>query len=181
MTHICVGNLTTIGSDNGLSPGRRQAITWTNVGILLIGSLGTNFGEMLIEIHTFSFKKFHLKMSGKSRPFCLGLKVLITRATSRDVADAPFQHSHFRAISRRERNLSAGFPTQSTTNICMFQCHKTFIIALLQPPQRVTRRRRTVRLAADIGTNKFDNHIVRYAHPPVLKLSGDTQLAYSCQ
>ena len=43
MTHICVGNLTIIGSDNGLSPGRRQAITWTNVGILLIGPQGTNF------------------------------------------------------------------------------------------------------------------------------------------
>ena len=35
VTHICVGKLTTIGSDNGLSPERRQAITWTNVGILL--------------------------------------------------------------------------------------------------------------------------------------------------
>ena len=35
------GNLTIIGSDNGLSPGRRQAITWTNAGILLIGPLGT--------------------------------------------------------------------------------------------------------------------------------------------
>ena len=77
MTHICVGNLTIIGSDNGLSPGRRQAITWTNVGILLIGPLGRNFSEMLIEIHTFSFKKIHLKMSsGKWRPFCLGLSVL---------------------------------------------------------------------------------------------------------
>ena len=77
MTHICVSNLTIIGSDNGLSPGRRQAITWTNVGILLIGPLGTNFSEMLIEIHTFSFKKIHLKMSsGKWQPFCLGLNVL---------------------------------------------------------------------------------------------------------
>ena len=55
MTHICVVNLTIIGSDNGLSPGRRQAITWSNVGTLLIGPLGTNFSEMLIEIHTFSF------------------------------------------------------------------------------------------------------------------------------
>ena len=77
VTHICVGNLTIIGSDNGLLPGRRQAITWTNVGILLIGPLGTNFSEMLIEIHKFSFKKIHLKMSsGKWRPFCLGLNVL---------------------------------------------------------------------------------------------------------
>ena len=37
VTHICVSKLTIIGSDNGLSPGRRQAIIWTNVGILLIG------------------------------------------------------------------------------------------------------------------------------------------------
>ena len=43
MTHICVSKLTNIGSDNGLSPGRRQAIIWTNAGILLIGPLGTNF------------------------------------------------------------------------------------------------------------------------------------------
>ena len=57
VTHICVGNLTIIGSDNGLLSGRRQAITWTNIGILLIGPLGTNFSEMLIEIHTFSLKK----------------------------------------------------------------------------------------------------------------------------
>ena len=61
VTHICIGNLAIIGSDNGLSPGRRQAITWTNVGILLIGPLGTNFSEILIKIHAFSFKKMHLK------------------------------------------------------------------------------------------------------------------------
>ena len=78
-THICVGKLTIIASDNGLSPGRRQAIIWTDVRILLIGPLGTNFNEILIEIHTFSFKKMRLKMSSaKWRSFCLGLSVLIT-------------------------------------------------------------------------------------------------------
>ena len=77
MTHICVGNLTIIGSDNGLSPGRRQAIVWTNAGILLIGPLGTNFREILIGIHKFSFTKMHLKMSSaKWRPFSLGLNML---------------------------------------------------------------------------------------------------------
>ena len=77
-THICVGKLTIIGSDNGLSPGRRQVIIWIIAGILLIGPLGTNFSEILIEIRPFSFKKMHLKMSpGKWRPFCLGLNVLI--------------------------------------------------------------------------------------------------------
>ena len=77
MTHICVGKLTIIGSDNGLSPGRRQAIIWTNAGILLIEPLGTNFSEILIGIQTFSFKKMRLKMaSAKWRPFCLGLNVL---------------------------------------------------------------------------------------------------------
>ena len=76
-THICVRKLTIIASDNGLSPGRRQAIIETNDGILLIWSLGTNFSEILIEIHSFSFTKMHLKMSsGKWRPFCLGLNGL---------------------------------------------------------------------------------------------------------
>ena len=37
MTHICISKLKSIGSDNGLSPGRRQSIIWTNAGILLIG------------------------------------------------------------------------------------------------------------------------------------------------
>ena len=70
VTHLCVSKLATIGSDNGLSPGRRQTIIWTNAGILLIGPLGTNLSEILSEIHTFSLKKMHLKMSGKWRPFC---------------------------------------------------------------------------------------------------------------
>ena len=70
-------NLTIIGLDNGLSPGRRQAIIWTNAGILLIGPLGTNFNEILIEIRPFSITKIHLKISsGEWWPFCLGLNVL---------------------------------------------------------------------------------------------------------
>ena len=77
VTHICVSKLTIIGSDNGLSPERRQAIIWTNAGILLIGPLGTNFSEILTKIITFSFKKMYLKVSSaKWRPFCLGLNVL---------------------------------------------------------------------------------------------------------
>ena len=79
VTHICVGNLTIIGPDNGLSPGRRQAINRTNAGILLIGTLGTNFSEILIEILIVSFKKMCFKVSSaKRRPFCLGLNVLIS-------------------------------------------------------------------------------------------------------
>ena len=45
--YICNGNLTIIVSDNGLSPGRRQAIIWTSAVILLIGTSGTNFSEIL--------------------------------------------------------------------------------------------------------------------------------------
>ena len=74
---ICVGKITIIVSDNGLSPERRQAIIWTNAGILFIETWGINFSEILSEIHTFSFKKIHLQMSsGKWRPSCLGLNVL---------------------------------------------------------------------------------------------------------
>ena len=66
-----------IGSDNGMSPVRRQDIIWTNAGILLTGPWGTNFSERLIGIQTFSFKKLHLNMSSeKWRLFCLGLNIL---------------------------------------------------------------------------------------------------------
>ena len=54
VTYICVGDLTIIGSDNGLSPVRRQATIWTNVGMLLIWSLGTNLNENLFRIWKFS-------------------------------------------------------------------------------------------------------------------------------
>ena len=55
MTHIRVSKLTIVGSDNGFSPDRCQAIIWTNAGI---------------------FKKMDLRMSyGKWRPCCLGLNV----------------------------------------------------------------------------------------------------------
>ena len=80
MMHICVSKLTIIGADNGLSPGRCQAIIWTNAGILLIGPLGTNFSEILISIETFSFKKKHLKISSaKWRLFRLDLNELKTQ------------------------------------------------------------------------------------------------------
>ena len=93
VTHICVSNLTIIGSDNGLSPGRRQAIIWTNAGILLNGPLGTNFNEMFIKIHTFSFKKIHLKMaSAKWRPFCLGLNVLNVISNDMEPFSCPSCH-----------------------------------------------------------------------------------------
>ena len=97
--HICVSKLTIIGSDNGLAPVRRQAIIWTNAGILYIGPKGTNFSEILIEILTFSFKKLRLKVSSaKRRPFCLGLNVLTQLQ----------QGLHWKQDSSWSDNLSTG-------------------------------------------------------------------------
>ena len=74
MTYICVSNLPTIGSDNGWQPKQRQAIIWTNAGILLVGPSETDFSEIVIEN---VFKKMRLKMSsGKWQQFCVGLNVL---------------------------------------------------------------------------------------------------------
>ena len=96
--HICVGKLIIIGSDNSLSPGRRQAIIWTSAGILLIWILGTNCSEILSEIHAFPCKKMHLKMSSaKWRPFvsasmcfnCMGPRTCPTCSTSHETA-TPF-------------------------------------------------------------------------------------------
>ena len=81
VTHICVSKLTIIGSENGLSPSRHQAIIWTNAGLLSIGPLRTNFSDILIKIQHFSLKKMHLKMSSaKRRLCCIGLNVLTNKA-----------------------------------------------------------------------------------------------------
>ena len=115
MTHVCVSDLTIIGSDNGLSPGRRQAIIWISAGILLIGPLGTNFSEILIEILIFSFKKMRLKVSSaKRRSFCLGLNVLTLswhrefKSFLTERKDPLILHSHFHSCwwlgdARRQR------------------------------------------------------------------------------
>ena len=91
VTHICVSDLTIIGSDNGLSPGRRQAIIWTNAGLLSIEPLRTYFSENLIKIQPFSLKKMS---SAKWRPSCLGLNVL-------NVNDAHAQSMALIALSTR--------------------------------------------------------------------------------
>ena len=71
------------GSDHGLSPGRCQAIIWTNVEILLTGPLRSNCSEILIEFLLFSFTKRRLKVSSaKWRPFCFRLNVLMLIVSS---------------------------------------------------------------------------------------------------
>ena len=73
-------------------PNRRQVVIWINADPIhwriyaalgrdeLIGPMGTNFSEILIEIYTFSLKKIHMKkyqnIVGKTATFCLGLLVL---------------------------------------------------------------------------------------------------------
>ena len=68
MTHICASKQTIIGSYNGLSP------VWSNDGILLIGTLVTNFNEILGEIYTFSFIKnaFEIVVGQNSGHFAQG-------------------------------------------------------------------------------------------------------------
>ena len=77
VTCICTSKLTIMGSDNGLSPGRRQALIWTNAGLLSIGTAGTNFSEILVEIQTVFFKNIYLKISSRIwQLFCFDLNVL---------------------------------------------------------------------------------------------------------
>ena len=62
---------------NSFSLGQHQAIIWTNAGILIIGTLRTNFSEILSESHTFLFKKMLLKiLSVKWWKFCFRLNAL---------------------------------------------------------------------------------------------------------
>ena len=110
VTHICVGKLIIIGSDNGLSPDRHQAIIWTNTGLLSIGPLRTYFSEILIGIQTFSFKKMRLKVSSaKWRPSCLGLNVLMSK---------PMQHIYPQPVQALQGTQHSR-PTRSTSWLLM--------------------------------------------------------------
>ena len=91
--HICIGNLTIIGSDNDfiawLAPSQ-----YLNGGsrILLIVHLGTNFSEILIRNQTFSYKKMRSKVSSaKWWPFCLGLNVLMSKIYENQMSAASIQ------------------------------------------------------------------------------------------
>ena len=61
--NIFVSKQTITGSDNGVSPGRPQAIIWTNAEILLSWNFRTGFSDTLSQSNTFSFKNMHLKMA----------------------------------------------------------------------------------------------------------------------
>ena len=125
VTHICVSKLTINGSDNGLSPDRRQAIIWTNAGLLLTGPLGTNFSGILIEILKFSFKKMRLKVSSaKRRPFCPGLNVLssirrqFTRLTCWQNVEALISWQLLYFMIRFQINCLNGIKVFDTCCIC---------------------------------------------------------------
>ena len=69
--------ITIIGADNGLSPGRHQAIIWSNTSILLVGPWGTNFTEIFISkfIHLHSRKSIWVCRLEIRLAFCLSLNM----------------------------------------------------------------------------------------------------------
>ena len=74
-THSWVSKLTIIGSDNGLSPGRRRSIVCTSTGILLIRTQRTNISEILIK-----FRHFHSRKRIRNcemAAICIGLDVIM--------------------------------------------------------------------------------------------------------
>ena len=130
MTHICVGNLTIIGSNNSLSPGRRQSIIRTNAGILLIGTIGTNFSEILIEMHIFSFKKMHLKISsGKWWPFCFGLNALSNMLSPVNHVTTMLNQYYSRSFINDTAKLSTGVQGVGRRSGC---CETPFIISCVR-------------------------------------------------
>ena len=74
VTHTCFGKLTITGSDNGLSPNRRQTIIGTNAGILL--SLRNKLQWNLNQNSHFFIQENAFKNVVWKWPFCFGLNVL---------------------------------------------------------------------------------------------------------
>ena len=125
-------NYAIIGSDNGLSPGQRQAIIWTNPGILLMGLFWTNFVEILIKIDTFSSKKMHLKISsGKRRPFCLSLNVLSHRYKDQL---SRYRDSHYKITWSKDHLI---FTMRSPIMLRWHLYTKTLPRTLLNQPMKI--------------------------------------------
>ena len=85
-----------IGSDNGLSLGRRQAIIWTNAGIrtnhgllfwIINVSLGPN--ELMKTKHICIFYRFWKLKRGKLKSFIIGLFILLSQDNPRKSARQP--------------------------------------------------------------------------------------------
>ena len=109
--YICIGKLTIIGSNNGLSHGGHQAIMWTNPGILSIGPLGTNLSDILMGNQTFSFMKMHFKMSSvKCHQFCLSLNVICNRCYNEPPGNGMGNHGCFKATIWFWQQLEIGKP-----------------------------------------------------------------------
>ena len=113
--HICIGNLAIIWSDNGFSPGRCQAIIWTNDGILLIGPLGTNFSEILIIfIQENAFQSVVCEMAAiLSRPQCVKVDISMV---SRDLG---LHHCHWSSVPKHGQ----GFKFVNIPNKLQFDMH----------------------------------------------------------
>ena len=104
-----------------------------NDGILSIGPLRTNFSEIIRKIHTFSFKKMHLKrLSAKWRPFCLGLNELssVWWLSPRDNSLGKTQYMYtndsivFENYTFELTDPSSQGPLSKMVNlICLFRCH----------------------------------------------------------
>ena len=97
--HIRVSELGSIGSGNGLSPVRRQAISWTNVDLLSIGPLRTNFREIRIKIEKFSCMKMHSKISSAKCHFVQwGNELMVVEVVVVVVGVAPQQAKYCKSL-----------------------------------------------------------------------------------
>ena len=128
--HIYISKLTIFGSHNGLSPSRRQAIIWTNAGILLIRNLGTNFSEILEEIHSLSFSKMHLEMSSaKWRLFGLGLNELSNENIYSESVQSAFLYYPFSISSQFDlTDVSSRFTPYFVCSIYHYLMYYHFIL-----------------------------------------------------
>ena len=145
VTHICVGKLTNIGSDNGWSPGRRQTIIWTNAGILLIGPLGTNFSEILIKNLHFHSRKCMWKCrleNGVHFVSASMCKALSHRARDPSQRSAwpqrPSTPTHFCVSDTECQSLTPHWHDQLKTTMCevAFSSEQTGIMIYIKRVQK---------------------------------------------
>ena len=125
---------------NSLRPsdvyGLRQAIIWTNTGILLIWPWRTIFSEMLIEIYTCWFEKMHVKMSSvKRRTFCLGLNVLMI--STKNILYFSWPSCARKSASVVTTTLLTFIADKRNAVICIIDINRLLTMVTCQLPRRI--------------------------------------------
>ena len=149
VTHLCVSKLTIIDPDNGLSPGRHQAIIWTNAGIFLIRALKTKFSEFSTKFTQFHSRKCIWKCRLRNGSTFFGFNVLSAMDTRYHFINYILHGMGFITVMHI---LKEGWRHDlETLSAFLVLCRENTLVLMISPHKGPVMRRLDVFFVLDLG------------------------------